>query len=171
MKKEKLSQVLSGVILVVLGILIAIFGAANVLDTYFGIIACVAGALLLCYAIYLLVKKQAVVPSTFILPCVLLAVGICLFTPWLSVGFVFDFLAVIAIGAGAGLIFFGAYLIAKKNVFGGILNIAVGAVVLTLAVLYKAVPEFAKAFWIIIGVLVAVYGVLMIVSAFLGKKK
>ena len=171
MKKKKLSQVLSGVILVVLGILIAVFGAAQTLNIYFGIIACVAGALLLAYAIYLLVKKQAVVPSTFILPCVLLAVGICLFTPWLGVEFIFDFLAVIAIGAGAGLIFYGAYLIAKKNVFGGILNIVIGAVVLTLAVLYKAVPKFQNAFWIIIGVLVAVYGVLMIVSAFIGKKK
>ncbi len=170
MKKETLSQVLSGVILVVLGILIAIFGV-GALDLYFGIVACVAGGLLLAYAIYLVCKNQAVAPSTFILPAILLTVGICLFTPWLSVAGIIEFLVIVVMGVGAGLVFYGVYLVAKKATFAGVLNIVVGAVALTLAILYKTIPEFNKAFWIIIGVLVALYGVLQIVSAFLGKKK
>ena len=46
MKKEKLSKILSGVVLILLGILVAIFGA-GALDVYFGIIACIVGLCLL----------------------------------------------------------------------------------------------------------------------------
>ena len=57
MNKEKLTQVLVRAILVALGILVAIFGT-GAFDIYFGIIATAAGAVLLSYAIALLIKNK-----------------------------------------------------------------------------------------------------------------
>ena len=57
MKKETLFQILSGAILVALGVLIAIF-QIGALDLYFGIIAIIGGALLLAYACFLILKKK-----------------------------------------------------------------------------------------------------------------
>ena len=101
---------------------------------------------------------------------ILLTTGIVLFTPWISVGVLIKFLAVVVLGAGVGLIFVGIYLLSKKDKFGGAIDIIIGAVAITLSVLYITVPEFNRAFWIIIGCVIAVYGVLDIASAFIDKK-
>ena len=170
MKKEKLFQILSGAILVALGILIAIF-QIGALDLYFGIIAIVGGAVLLAYGIYLLVKKSGVNSSSLILACVLLALGIALVIHFVSFGALIPLVLTLMIGGGAGLVLVGVIALAKKDTFGGLVNIVIGAAAITLAVLYIAVEGFRDAFWIIVGVVVAVYGVLEIVNAFLGKKK
>lgn len=169
MKKEKLTQVLVGAILVALGILVAIFGT-EAFDLYFGIIATAAGAVLLAYAIFLLTKKQTLAASAFILPAVLLTIGITLLIGTIGFGALVLFIVVLILGLGAGLLLYGCYLIAKKATLSGVINLVIGAVALTLAILFLAVPDFAKAFWIIVGVVIALYGILEIVSAFLEKK-
>ncbi len=170
MKKEKLFTILSGAILVALGVLIAIF-QIGALDLYFGIIAIIGGAVLLAYGIYLLIKKSGVNGSSVILACVLLALGITLVIHFVSFGALIPLILTLLIGGGTGLVLVGVYEIAKKNTFGGLVNIIIGVAAITLSVLYIAVEGFRDAFWIIIGVLVAIYGVLVIVGAFLGKKK
>ena len=75
------------------------------------------------------------------------------------------------IGGGAGLVLVGIYAFAKKNTFVGLMDVVIGVAAIVLAVLYIAIPEFRDAFWIIVGIVVASYGVLEIVSAFIGKKK
>ena len=170
MKKEKLFTILSGAILVALGVLIAIF-QIGALDLYFGIIAIIGGAVLLAYGIYLLIKKSGVNGSSVILACVLLALGITLVIHFVSFGALIPLILTLLIGGGTGLVLVGVYEIAKKNTFGGLVNILIGVAAITLSVLYIAVEGFRDAFWIIVGVLVAIYGVLVIVGAFLGKKK
>ena len=59
MNKEKVSQLASGIILLLLGVLIAIFGGQTVLDTYFGVVALICGAVLLGLVIYQIAKKSA----------------------------------------------------------------------------------------------------------------
>ena len=169
MKKEKLTQVLVGAILVALGILVAIFGT-GAFDIYFGIIAIGAGAILLALAIALMVKKQVLAPTAFILPAVLLAVGITLFTPYIGFEALEQFIVVLVLGLGAGLLLYGCYLIGKKAPIDGVVNIVIGVVALTLSILFITVHDFEKAFWVIVGVVIALYGVLEIVTAFLEKK-
>lgn len=169
MKKEKLTQVLVGAILVALGVLVAIFGT-EAFDLYFGIIATAAGAVLLAYAIFLLTKKQVLAPSAFILPAILLTIGITLLVGTIGFGALVGFIVVLILGLGAGLVLYGIYLIAKKATLNGAINLVIGVVAVTLSILYLTVPEFAKAFWIIVGIVIALYGVLEIVSAFLEKK-
>ena len=169
MKKETLFQILSGAILVALGVLIAIF-QIGALDLYFGIIAIIGGAVLLAYGIYLLCKKNGVNGSSVILACVLLALGITLVIHYVSFGALVPLILTLLIGGGAGLVLVGVYAIAKKDTFGGLVNIIIGVAAITLSVLYIAVEGFRDVFWIIVGVLVAIYGVLEIVRAFVNKK-
>ena len=169
MKREKLLQVLEGAIMVAFGILVAIFGT-EAFDLYFGILATAIGAVLLAYAIFLISKKQVVAPSFFILPAVLLTIGITLLVGTIGFGALVGFLVVLILGVGAGLLLYGVYLIAKKATINGVINVIIGAVAVTLSILYLTVPEFAKAFWIIVGIVIALYGILEIVDAFIEKK-
>ena len=169
MKRETLFQILSGAILVALGVLIAIF-QIGALDLYFGIIAIIGGAVLLAYGIYLLAKKNGVNGSSVILASVLLALGITLVIHFVSFGALIPLILTLLIGGGTGLVLVGVYAIAKKDTFGGLINIIIGAAAITLSLLYIFVEGFRDAFWIIIGVLVAIYGVLEIVRAFVNKK-
>lgn len=169
MKKEKMSRLLSGIILIVLGILVAIF-REGALDVYFGIVACAAGLLLLIYTAYLVSKKEDLTPAGFIIGSVLLAMGISLFVHWITVAFLISFIVVAVLGAGVGLVLYGAYLLSKKEQFNGFLNVIIGVVAIVLSILYKTVSDFAKIFWVIVGVVIAVYGVLEVASAFIEKK-
>jgi len=81
-----------------------------------------------------------------------------------------EFLVIALLGLGIGLILTGIYCLSKKLLFNGIGQLVVGALMVTFVIIYKTVPDFAQAFWIIIGVLVAVYGALVIISALISKK-
>ena len=169
MKKEKVSQLATGIILLLLGVLIAIFGGQAVLDIYFGIIALICGVVLLGFAFYQIAKKKSVNMLALILGCVLLAIGIALFTPFLSFGVIINFLIIVVLGIGVGLMFLGIYLLTKKESFNGVINLIAGLVLVVLAALYIGVADFRTAFWIIVGILVAVYGVMLIINATIGK--
>jgi len=169
MKKEKLTQVLVGAIMVALGILVAIFGT-EAFDLYFGILAVAVGAVLLGYAIYLISKKQVLAPTFIIIPAVLLTVGITLLVGTIGFAALVGFLVVLILGFGAGLLLYGIYLIVKKATLNGIIHLVIGVVAVTLSILYLTVPDFAKAFWIIVGIVIALYGILEVVDAFIEKK-
>ena len=171
MNKEKVSQLASGIILLLLGVLIAIFGGQTVLDTYFGVVALICGAVLLGLVIYQIAKKSAFNAFALILGCVLIAIGIALFTPFLSFSVIINILVVAILGVGAGLVCIGVYMLAKKDTINGLINLIVGIVLIVLAVLYINVADFRKAFWIIVGILVAIYGVLQIINATISTRK
>ena len=168
MKKDKLSKVLTFAVVIALGILIAIFGT-DAIDIYLGIVACIAGVVVLVDAIYLITRKEEVPVTPFVLACVLLAVGISLFPHYISFGVLVRFIVVVILGLGAGLLGYGIYLLSKKQTSTGILNVVVGVVAITLAILYMAIPDFAKVFWIIVGVVIAVYGLLGLVFTIINK--
>ena len=79
-------------------------------------------------------------------------------------------LVYLLIALGGALVIYGAYSAAKINGFYGIGQIVLGAVAITIGILYLLVPEFNAVFWIIVGVLIAVYGVLLLITALAGKK-
>ncbi len=168
---NKVARVLEGAILVALGIIIAICGIGSAIDIYFGIVFSVAGACLIILGFMGLSKKDAEGLSDLILGSVILTIGVCLFTPWLSFGALVDIFVIALMGLGIGLILAGIYCVSKKLLFNGVGQIVVGALMVTFVIIYKTVPDFAHAFWIIIGILVAVYGVLVIVGGLINNKK
>ena len=169
MKKDKLSKVLTCLVLMALGILIAIFGTGAI-DVYLGIVACVSGTAILIDTIFLISRKEKMVATPFILAFVLLTIGVTLFTHYISFAALVNFLVVIVLGTGVALICYGLYLAANKQPQSGLLNMVMGVVSLVLSILYIAVPEFRKLFWIIAGVVIAVYGLLGLVLTLTEKK-
>ena len=155
---EKNKTLFSGIFLIVLGVLIAIFGGQTVLDIYFGIVALVSGLCLIAFGIYAMSKKQPVPSTSLIFGSVLTAVGITLFTDFLSVGVLINFLVIVVLGAGVGILCYGVYLLSKKQTTPGLMNLVLGLVAIVVSVLYIAIPDFRKAFWIIVGILIALYG-------------
>ncbi len=168
MNKEKLSKILTFAVVIAMGVLIAIFGT-DAIDIYLGVVACVAGVVVLADTIYLLTRKEKLVATPFIVSLVLIAIGITLFADYISFELFVKILVVVILGTGVGLLCYGIYLLAHKETSGGILNAVMGVVALVLAILYMAVPDFSKAFWIIVGIVIAVYGALGLVFTIADK--
>ena len=168
---SRVIRILEGAILVALGIIIAICGIDTAVDIYFGIILTVAGLALLVLGFVGFTKKDPTCLSDVILGSILLTIGICLFTPWLSFAGLVAILVIALMGLGVGLIITGALCVSKKLLFNGIGQIVVGVLMVTFVIIYKINPDFERAFWIIIGILVAIYGALVIATALISKKK
>ena len=168
---NKVSRVLEGAVLLALGIIIAVCGIGTAIDIYFGIAFTVAGVCILLLGIIGLSKKNADSLANLILGSVLLTIGICLFTPWLSFAPLVNLLVIAILGLGIGLILTGSYCIAKKLLLSGVGQLVIGVLMVVFTIIYKVNPDFSQVFWIVVGVLVAIYGALVIVSALIAKKK
>lgn len=169
--KEKLFQVIEGIIIIALGIIIAVCGGGEALDIYFGIIALVGGVVLTAINVAMLVKTKALDFVALFLGTALIVVGIALFTDFLTFAALINLVVLLVLGLGIALIFYGVYtMIVLKNAVVGIGQMVIGIVTTVLAILFLCVGEFRTVFWIIIGIVVAVYGALVVISAFLPKK-
>ena len=90
----------------------------------------------------------------------------------LSFGVLIGLLVYIMLALGIALVLYGIYTaVALKGLVPGIAQIVIGAAIIVLTILFLTVEDFRTVFWIITGVLVAVYGVLMLISAFIPQKK
>ena len=168
MNNKKLLGVIEGAIIVALGVLIAIFGFGAV-DLYFAIASTVVGAALLGVSIYGMSKNSLDV-GVLALSGVLIAIGVGLFTHYLSFGILINLIVIAILGFGAALIIYGIYLIAKKYPVYGTLVLIIGVVLVTLSVLYICLADFRNVFWIIVGIVIALYGVLYIVAVLTERK-
>ena len=171
MNKDKLMTILEGVIITVLGVLIAVFGISATIDIYFGVTFLVIGVALAVVAIVGLVKSKVLLFGPTFMACALITLGSALFTEFLSFAGLIAIIVFLLIGLGGALVIYGVYTLLKKNLFYGVGQIVVGAALIALSIVYLLVPDFQTVFWIIVGILVAIYGVLVIVSAFLAKGK
>ena len=166
---KKLLTILEGAATVVLGVLVAIFGGQEVMDIYFGVLFIVAGAGLLAFSIVGLVRTKVLAFPLLFASFAALLLGSFLLARYYSFGYFVYTLILLIIAAGGALVFYGVYTAVKFNVFYGVGQAVVGAAVATLGILYLSIPEFYKVFWIIVGVIVALYGIAIIVSAFLSN--
>ena len=167
---KKVLGIIEGAVIIVLGVLIAIFGGQAVLDIYFGVLFVIAGAALLALSIGILAKTKLLNFGLLFLSFAALIIGSFLLAKYYSIDYIIYTLVLLIIAAGAALVFFGVYSITKRLVFTGIGQIVIGAAAITVGFLYIFVPEFIKWFWIIVGVLVAVYGVIFLLSAIFKKE-
>lgn len=168
---KKVAKVLEGAVLIVLGVLVAIFGGGTAVDIYFGIIALITGLCLLALAFIALAQRKILDVGDLLMGTILTTIGVCLFTPWLTFSALIDLFVVIILGLGIGLIILGILALAKKALFAGIGEIVIGALLVTFAIIFKVNPDFHVAFWIIVGVLIAIYGVLVIIAGVMDKGK
>lgn len=169
--KEKYAKIVAPIVIIIVGIVIAICGA-GALDLYFGIASLVAGIVLAVINIVTIAKEKALAFGSLFFSTALIVIGIAFLIHQLSFGPLISLIAYLILGLGAALVLYGLFTIvlSKKTAFG-LVQIFVGLVVIALVIVYLNVPEFAKAFWIVTGVLIAVYGVFELVLALTNKKK
>ena len=168
---NKLASVLRGVLVVVLGILIAVCGIGTTINLYFGVVSIIAGVLLLLLAFYCTAKRLPLALEGFLLGPILITVAIAIFMEKLSFGVLVGLLIFVLMGLGFGLILLGVVSLVRKSLFYGVGEIVIGALLVLFTALYLGIPDFATAFWIIVGILIALLGVAIIVFAFIDKPK
>lgn len=166
---KKVFGIIEGAAIIALGVLIAIFGGQTVLDIYFGVLFIVAAAALITFGIYVLAKTHLVNYVLVLGAMAALLFGAFLLAGRYSFGYLTYTAVLLLIAAGAALILYGVYTIVKFNIFYGIGQIFVGAAAMTLGFCYIFIPEFQFYFWIVVGVLVAVYGLIYMLAAIFMK--
>lgn len=166
---KKIVGFIQGLIFVAFGIIIAVAGGGTALDIYLGILCCVGGAAALAASIVTLTRRSPLTFGMVALGTILLTVGIALFTDYLTFASLINLLVFILIGFGGGMIIYGIYQVANRAPVPGLVSIIIGVGVIVLCVLFLTVADFRQAFWIIVGVLVALYGLLVSVTAILDK--
>ena len=167
--KEKLAGILEAVVIIAFGIIIAVCGGGTALDLYFAIVSLVAGAILLVVNVYTLIKVKELNFALTFLSCALITIGIAILAEKLSFAVLIPLMAFLLLGLGIALILYGLFVALRKNLFYGVGQMVVGAVLVTLIILFLTFPEFAQAFWIILGVVLALYGALLLIFTIVGK--
>lgn len=168
---KKLITVLEGVITLTIGILIAIFGIQTVLDLYFGILFLVGGVVLLIIEFVRLVKSSKMLFTGLFMGTALTSIGACLLAHHLSLGILIGVIVILVIAFGGALLLFGIYTLLKVNKAVGIFQMVIGLLAVLMGVLYLTVAGFAQAFWIVVGILIALYGAFIIVYTLVSKKQ
>jgi len=171
MEKKKVYAIIEALGLIVLGVLIAAFGGKTVLNTYFAIILIAGGAFVLCICLYDLIKTKLMLFAPLFLGTAALLLGIFILIDKYTVSWVLDTLVLLVLAGGIALIFYGIYTISKRATLYGVVQIVVGTVVATLGFLYIFAPKFQTVFWIVAGILVALYGVFYLVETLFDKKR
>ena len=168
-KNKKLVNVIEAIAMIAFGVLVAIFGFRT-FDMYFGIVFIVAAVGFLIAAIFGVSKVGLLHFGTLFAFTACTTFGVIILMNIFSLYYMVIVLVYLLIALGGALIIYGGYAIAKVSGFYGLGQIVLGAVAVTVGILYLLVPEFNTAFWIILGIVVAIYGVLMLVTAVSGKK-
>ena len=168
-KKDIIISALQAAIIIAFGIVVAVCGPSEAIDTWFGVGFVVIGALLLALGIARLVKSEELPFSSVVLPVCLIVVGSALFTPNLSFGVLVPLYVFLFLGLGIALALHGLYSVVKKQVPLGIAELVLGVGAIVLAVLYINIADFRTAFWIVTGILIAVYGALSLVLTLVNK--
>ena len=170
--KEKLLNIIEAIIIIVLGVIIAVCGGGAALDIYFGIVCIVGGVALAAIAVYTLGKTKVLPFGMTFLSVALITVAITLFIGALSFSVLIWLIVYLMLALGIALVLYGIYTIGVlKNPIAGVAQILVGAAIIVLTILFLTVEDFRTVFWIIAGILVAVYGVIMLVAALVPQKK
>ena len=163
MQNKKLLNISEGIGTIILGILLAAFGGQTVLDTYFGVLFIFAGAAFLCFTIISLVKTGVLLFAPTFITVVGIILGSFILANYYSFGYFVYTIVLILIALGFALAFYGVYTIVRFSIFYGIGQIVAGALLAVLAFCYIFIPEFYQAFWIIVGIVVAIYGAFFLI--------
>ena len=171
MKSNKtLIAVLEGIVVLLLGIFVAVFGVGSTLNVYFGIVACVLGSFLLAFSLFLIFKGEVLTFAPLALGGALIGISIGVFTQVISFAMLITILIFALMGLSGALILYGLYNLVKYSVFYGLGQMVIGGGILALTLVYHFNPGFQNVFWIITGILIAVCGGLQVIFALTKKK-
>lgn len=171
MRENKLTHALEGILIIVLGVLIAVIGINTTLNIYFGVLFTIVGAGAAIFGCILMVRKVPLLFPIFGLSGVSIALGVSLFTGYVSLAVLIPILIIASLGLGAALVAYGIYSAFRRSGFYGLGQIVVGAGIVALAACYINFPGFQTVFWIVVGVLVAAYGAFFLIASLILDSK
>ena len=171
--KEKYIRIIAAVILIAMGVIVAVCGAGAALDLYFGIGCLVTGAVLVVLNIVGLAKNKQVTFAQLFTSTCFVVIGISLlFTHYVSFEMLVNLFVLLVLGLGVALMLYGIFtIVLSKKLPYGIVQLVLGLALVVLTIVYLNVADFRRAFWIIAGIVIAVYGALELVLALTSKKK
>lgn len=173
MKGKKFLTILESIAIIVIGVLVAVY-KEGAMDTYFGIMFVVAGSVLLLVELFALLKIKVLTLGGLFAGGALLVVGIgLLISKEAPLGLDFNWIirvfVLLMIAAGGALLLYGVFTAIKFNAFLGAGQITIGFLFVLFGLLYAFVNEFKNAFWIVVGILVAVYGLYSLLFTLFNK--
>ena len=171
--KEKYIRIIAAVILIAMGVIVAVCGAGAALDLYFGIGCLVTGAVLVVLNIVGLAKNKQVTFAQLFTSTCFVVIGISLlFTHYVSFQMLVNLFVLLVLGLGVALMLYGIFtIVLSKKLPYGIVQLVLGLALVVLTIVYLNVADFRRVFWIIAGIVIAVYGALELVLALTSKKK
>ena len=171
--KDKYIRIIAAVILIAMGVIVAVCGAGAALDLYFGIGCLVTGAVLVVLNIVGLAKNKQVTFAQLFTSTCFVVIGISLlFTHYVSFQMLVNLFVLLVLGLGVALMLYGIFtIVLSKKLPYGIVQLVLGLALVVLTIVYLNVADFRRVFWIIAGIVIAVYGALELVLALTSKKK
>lgn len=171
--KEKYIRIIAAVILIAMGVIVAVCGAGAALDLYFGIGCLVTGAVLVVLNVVGLAKNKQVTFAQLFTSTCFVVIGISLlFTHYVSFEMLVNLFVLLVLGLGVALMLYGIFtIVLSKKLPYGIVQLVLGLALVVLTIVYLNVADFRRVFWIIAGIVIAVYGVLELILALTSKKK
>lgn len=166
---SKISAVIRGAFIIVLGILVAVCGVGTAVNVYVGVVCIVAGIMLLGFSAFMVAKKLPTPIGYLVLSGILITFAVALFMGKLSLDVIIGLLIFGIMGTGFGLIAVGIVEIARRHLLFALVEMFIGGLLILFTALYLGIPEFQTAFWIIVGVLMIVFGVFIIIASLVSK--
>lgn len=168
--KEKYAKIIVALILIAIGVIVAVCGP-GALDLYFGIGCLVAGGVLVILNIVNISKNKQVTFGSLFFSSALIVLGVAfVWTHTVTFNMLADLIILLILGLGIALLLYGICTLAlSKKTTVGVVEMVLGIVIIVFAILYFTVPDIRKACWIIVGIAIAAYGVLELITV-LGKK-
>ena len=170
---KKLMSILIGAGVVALGVLIMLAGIIShyVLNVVIAVLLMVGGAGCLAFGVYGLIKDKKLEFNVCLGAFAGIWLGLILILEYLDIFSIVGLVFLVVPAVGLAMLVHGIYMICKKETVPGVIKAVIGAVAATVGILYVFVPSFQDIFWIIAGVLVALFGVYLIVMAFVKKEE
>lgn len=172
MSKAKAYKIIESIIFIILGILIAV----SILNA--SILNYLLGGCVTLLGIFLFIKCATEQKNVnFLLPtgvasAVLLACGISMLANYINAVDLLQKVIIVGVLAiGILLIIDAIVRFIRKQSTPGITELVVGLILTILAILFMVIPEMNSYLWVVFGVLLAIYGVYLLVQTLITLKK
>ena len=170
---KKLTGILTGVAVAAFGLLLlltSILDSLDVVNVIFGVVLMLLGAACVALAVLGLVKEKKLEFKLCLGATAGLFLGLMVILNQLNIFAIFALLVYAVPPVGLALLAHGIFMICKKETVPGLIKAGVGVAATVIGMLYLFVESFQQVFWIIVAILLLVYGAYMIVMACLKKE-
>ena len=171
MSKSKAYSIVEGILLTIIGILMACsIVEPSILNYLLGGVALIFGLFLFIKCATESSKVNLLLPGSM-LSAVLVALGIGLMINYFDfVGLLTHVIVLAILAIGIVFILDSIIKFVNKNTKTGVVELLIGAILITFAILLMTINEIYSYLWVITGILICIYGVYYLAYALVKRK-